>query len=105
MGHIKEVKINVKICPRCRRAFYPDFYSNGIIFVHNKFMLTIEVILDILNSLKNNGSLIQTIKDKLLLLGQLEGILEETIQADLTNSSVKLEKVVIAVSNLLGKSI
>ena len=68
-------------------------------------MLTIEVILDILNSLKNNGSLIQTIKDKLLLLGQLEGILEETIQADLTNSSVKLEKVVIAVSNLLGKSI
>ena len=68
-------------------------------------MLTIEVILDILNSLKNNGSLIQTIKDKLLLLGQLEGILEETIQADLTNSSVKLEKVVIAVSNLLRKSI
>ena len=67
-------------------------------------MLTIEVILDFLNTLKNNGSLIESIKDKLLLLGQLEGIAADVILKDLTNNSVRLEKVVIAVASLLGKS-
>ena len=104
LGHIREVKVNVKICKSCRRSYYPDFYENGILFVHNKFMLTIEAILDILNNLKNNGSLIETIKDKLTLLGQLEGLCAEYIKRDITNNSVKLEKVVIGVSNLLGKS-
>jgi hypothetical protein len=104
LGHIREVKVCVKTCKTCRIAIYPDFYQNGILFVHNKFMLTIEAILDILNTLKHNGSLIESIKDKLLLLGQLEGLAADTIQKDLTNNSVKLEKVVIAVSSLLGKS-
>ena len=36
LGHIREVKINVKICKSCRRSFYPEFYENGILFVHNK---------------------------------------------------------------------
>ena len=67
-------------------------------------MLTIEAILDFLNTLKNNGSLIESIKDKLLLLGQLEGIAADVILKDLTNNSVRLEKVVIAVASLLGKS-
>ena len=73
-------------------------------FVHNKFMLTVESFLDILNTLKHNGSLIESIKDKLILLGQLEGIADDVMQKDLTNNSVKLEKVVIALASLLGKS-
>ena len=101
MGHIKEVNICVKTCPKCKRAFYPEFYQNGLIFVHNKFVLTIEAILDILNSLKNGSSLIETIKDKLLLLGQLAGIPNDLIEKDITNNSIKLEKVVIAVANIL----
>ena len=84
LGHIKEIKINVKVCKSCRRSFYPDFYKYGILFIHNKFMLCIEALLDILNSLKNDGSLIETIKGKLKLLGQLEGLSADSI--DLTRA-------------------
>lgn len=104
LGHIKEIKVKVKTCKTCKRAFYPDYYQNGILFVHNKFMLGIETIMDILNNLKQNGSLIESIKDKLLLLGQLEGLDPDVIKTDLTNNSVRLEKLVIAVSNLIGQS-
>lgn len=102
LGHIKEIKIHVKICKTCQRSYYPDFYQLGLLFIHNKFVVTIEALLDILNSLKNDGSLIATIKDKLLLLGQLEGLSDE-LKKDLTNNSLKLEKVVIAVSSILVK--
>ena len=104
LGHIREVKVHVKICKSCRRSYYPEFYENGILFVHNKFMLTIEANLDILNTLKNTGCLIETIKDKLILLGKLEGLSADDIKKDITNNSIKLEKVVIGVSSLLGKS-
>jgi hypothetical protein len=67
-------------------------------------MLTIEAILDILNTLKTSGSLIEPIKDKLTLLGQLEGLSADDIKTDITNNSIKIEKVVIAVSSLLGES-
>lgn len=87
LGHIRKIRITVKFCPTCRRSFYPDLYEKGIIFIHNKFMLCIETLLDILNSLKNNGSLIETIKDKLKLLGQLGGLSAEDM--DLTNNSIK----------------
>ena len=103
MGHIREIKVRIKACKTFKRAFYPEFYQYGLIFVHNKFVVTIELVLDILNTMKQNGSLIESIKDKLLLLGQLEGLDPDTIQKDLTNNSVRLEKMVIGVSTLLVK--
>ena len=66
-------------------------------------MITIESIIDLLNNLKNSGRLIGSIKDRLKLLAQLEGLTADDIHKDLTNNAVKLEKIVIAVSNILGK--
>ena len=101
MGHLREVKIQVKVCPKCRRAFYPEFYQNGLIFVHNKFLITIEAILDLNHVLQTGGNFIETVKKKFLLLGQLEGLEKETTERDLANNAVKLEKTVIAIMSLL----
>ena len=101
LGHIREITIRIMFCKSCKRAFYPEFYENGLIFLHNKFLVTIEMIMDILNTMKQNGSLIESIRDKLLLLGQLEGLDAEVFQKDITNNSVRLEKLVIGVSSLL----
>ena len=101
LGHIKQVKITSKVCPNCKVAFYPEFYHNGLIFTHNKFLLTIEFILDTLDTLKTNGSLIQSIEDKLKLFGRLAGIEKDVIEKDITNNSVKLEKLVIAIGSIL----
>ena len=54
--------------------------------------------------LKNNGSLIQSIEDKLRLLGKLEGIEAGVIESDIANNSVKLEKITLAIASLLGTS-
>ena len=101
MGHIKEISIKLKFCKTCKRAFYPDYYQHGILFVHNKFMISISAILDILNTLKQSGSLIESIKDKLLLLGQLEGLDPDDMQTDLSNNSIRIEKCVIGVASLI----
>ena len=66
-------------------------------------MITIDFILDVLNTLKNSGSLVQTIQDKLRLLSKLDGVDEGVIETDINNNSVKIEKLVIAVSSLIGK--
>ena len=104
LGHIKEVKIKVKVCEDCKLAVYPDFFKNGLIFAHNKFLLTIEFILDTLDTLKNGGSLIQTLEDKLKLFGKLDGIEKEVIEKDVTNNSVKIEKLVIGIGSILVTS-
>lgn len=103
LGHMKKVQILVKICPACKLAVYPDLLQMGLIFAHNKFIITIEAILDMLNTLKINGSLIHSIEEKLKLLGRLEGIASDVIETDITNNSLKLEKIVISVSSILGK--
>ena len=103
MGHIKEIQIQLKVCSKCNRAFYPDFYKNGLLFLHNKFLITIEVILDLSHILQTGGSSIEFIKKKLLLLGQLESLNLEIFKRDLNNSALKLEKTVIAVMSLMLK--
>ena len=103
MGHLKEIKIRVKVCSKCRRAFYPEFYENGIIFLHNKFMVTIETILDLNQVLQTGGSFVEAIKKKLRLLGQLEGLSKEALETDLNSCALKLEKIVIAVMSLMVK--
>ena len=99
VGHLKEIKIRVKVCSECRRAFYPEFYENGLIFLHNKFLVTIESILDMINVLQTGGSLIEAIRKKVSLLGQLEGLKKEGLETH--NNALKLEKSAIAVMSLL----
>lgn len=101
MGHLKEITIELKVCPKCRRAFYPEFYQNGVLFIHNKFMLTIETILDLNNALQTGGGFIEAVKKKMLLLGKLEGLTQTALEKDLTNNVLKLEKIVIAVMSLM----
>ena len=79
----KEIQIQLKVCPKCKRAFYPSFYENGIMFVHNKFMLTLEAILDLGQILSTGGGFVETVKQKLLLLGQLEGLDIENLERNL----------------------
>ena len=103
MGHIKEIKICVKVCPDCRRAYYPQFYQNGILFVHNKFMLSIEAILDFGQILQTGGGFIEAMKKKFLLLGQVEGLDCETLETNLNNTALYIEKIVIATLSIILK--
>ena len=103
MGNLKEIKIQVKVCPKCRRAFYPSFYKNGIIFIHNKFVITIEFILDLSHILQTGGGFVEAIKKKWLLLGKVEGLDKKQIEMDINSNALKLEKIVIAVMTLMMK--
>ena len=103
MGHLREIKIKVKVCSKCRRAVYPDFYENGIIFLHNKLMISIETILDLNQLLQTGGSFVEAIKKKIALLGQLEGIPKTTLTTDLNSIALKLDKIVIAVMSIIVK--
>ena len=100
LGNLKEVNIKVKYCQKCEVAYYPDFCHKGLIFAHNKFLLSIEFILDILNCLKNSGCVIEYIKDRLLLLAKAEGLVD-IVKKDIANTSVRLEKIVFAIGSLL----
>ena len=97
------MKIKVKVCSKCRRAVYPDYYQNGIVFVHNKLMVSLETILDLNQVNQIGGGFVGAIKKKIALLGQLEGIHKETLEADLNSIALKLEKTVIGVMSLLVK--
>ena len=100
---LKEIQIQLKVCPKCKRAFYPSFYKNGIIFVHNKFMLTIEAILDLGQILSTGGGFVETVKQKLLLLGHLEGLDTVNLEKNLNNNALALEKMVIATLSIMLK--
>ena len=78
---------------------YPDFLQNGLLFLHNKFVLTIEALLDMLNTLKTSGSLIHFIQERLRLLFKLEGMNMDDVET--SNISKNLEKFVIGVASLL----
>ena len=103
MGHLKQININIKVCSKCRRAFYPDFYQNGILFIHNKIMVSIETILDQNQIMQTGGGFIEAIKKKIMLLGQLEGIPIEDIESDAVHLAIKMEKIVIGVLSILVK--
>ena len=103
IGHIREVKIRVKVCPDCKLAFYPSLYESGIFFVHNKFMLSIEAILDFSQLLQMGGGFIEAVKKKLLLLGKLEGLDVEMLEVNLNNNALYIEKIVIATMSIILK--
>ena len=93
----------VKLCPECQRAFYPSFYENGIIFVHNKFAISVEFILDLSLLLQTGGGFIEAIKKKLLLLAQIEGFDRSVFEKDINSMALKLEKLTIAILALVLK--
>ena len=103
MGHLKEITIRLKVCPKCRIAYYPSFYENGIFFIHNKFLITIEAILDFGQLLNIGGGFIEAVKEKLLLMGQLEGVDMKKLERNLNNQALDIEKIVIATLSIILK--
>ena len=103
MGHLKQIDIKLKVCSKCRCAFYPDFYGNGIIFIHNKIMVSIETILDLNHVMQIGGGFIEAVKNKIMLLGKLDGIPEEELKSDAVHLALKMEKISIGVLSSIVK--
>ena len=101
LGALKKVDIPVKWCPSCFCAFYPELYSQGIVFLHNKIMLTIDLLMDLINVLKTGASMIETISQRIKLLGCIAGFSTEEMETDLNNTAIKVEKATIALASIL----
>ena len=100
LGTIKKIKIQVKLCPSCRVAFYPDLYDKGLISLHNKLMVSFDFILDLINILRTGGAMIETIQNRIRLLGGASGIGIREVETDISSINIKLEKFAIAVANI-----
>ena len=98
---MKKVQIPVKWCPKCHRAFYPNLYEKGLISLHNKFLISADFLLDLVNTLKTGGALIETIQQRIRLLGATSDIDIEEVETDLSSMSIKLEKSTIALACVL----
>ena len=66
-------------------------------------MVTIEAILDLGQLLTTGGGFIEAVKQKLLLLGHLEGLEKEKLEKNLNNNALALEKIVIATLSIILK--
>ena len=97
---MKKVQIPVKWCPKCHRTFYPNLYEKGLqISLHNKLLISVDFLLDLVNVLKTGGALIETIQQRIRLLGATNDL--EEIETDLSSISIKLEKSTIALASIL----
>ena len=100
MGHLVQIEIPLKFCRKCRRVFYPEMYKEGIFPVHNRFLLTIDFLLDFKNTLVQGSSCIEAIKQKLILLAMCEGISSQ-MELNLSNHCKSIEMACIAIISLL----
>ena len=98
---MKSIQIPVKRCPSCSCAHYPNLYEHGLISLHNKLMVSIDFILDLINVLKTGGAMIETIQHRIRLLGVASGLGVEEVEKDISNICIKLEKSAIAVASIL----
>ena len=80
----------------CKVAYYPELYSEGLLPLHNKFILSFDLILDFYNQLVTGSSLIENVEAKFLLLGKCNGFEEDDLLRNLSNHSKNIEKFVIA---------
>ena len=103
MAGFKEIKLDIKTCPTCRVAYYPDLYSRGLFPVHNKFLLSYDFLLDLYNLLVTGSSLIENIEAKFLLLGKCNGYDEEVLKTNLSNNVKNIEKITIATISTLSE--
>ena len=103
MGAFNEIKIHLKTCPTCHTGYYPDLYSKGLVPLHNKFLLSYDLLLDLYNLTLTGSSLVDNIEEKYLLLGMCNGYEEDELKINLSNNSKMIEKLVIATSSALSK--
>ena len=75
-------------------------WKKGIFPVHNRFLMTVEFLLDFHNTLTLGSSTIETIQKKMVLLGLCEDI-SESLEKNLLNHSKDIEMACIAVISLL----
>ena len=75
-------------------------YEKGIFPVHNRFLITMDFLLDFRNTLVMGSSTIETIKQKIILLGFCEG-LSRNFESNLINHCKDIEMACVAVTSLL----
>ena len=95
-----KVEIPVKLCRKCKRVFYPELYKMGIFPVHNRFLLTLDFLLDIKNTMVQGSSTIEAIKQKIRLISMCEGMPGQ-LETNLTNHCRDIEMACVAVISLL----
>lgn len=103
MGHFQELSLKIKTCKLCKMAYYPELYSEGLLPVHNKFILSFDIIMDFYNLLVTGSSLIENIEAKFLLLGKCNGFEEDALRVNLSNHGKNIEKCVIAATSSLSE--
>ena len=103
MAHLSEIQIEVKTCPKCKLAHYPELYKKGLFPLHNKFIISYDLLMDVNNLLVTGSSLVENIEQKVILLGKCNGITEETLKVNLSNNAKCIEKISIATIAALGK--
>ena len=102
MGNLKEIKMEIKTCPSCSVAYYPDMYSKGLFPLHNKFLLSYDLLMDVNNLLVTGSSLVENISEKMILLGKCDEVSEEAVRINISNNAKNIEKVSIALLAALG---
>ena len=100
LGHLVEIKIPVQFCRKCRRIFYPELFKYGVFPIHNRFLLTLDFLLDVKNTLVQGSSAIEAIKQKICLLSMCEG-LSGQLETNLSNRCKNIETACVAVLALL----
>ena len=100
MGHMACIDIPVKFCRKCKRVFYPELYSKGVFPIHNRFLITLDFLLEFKNLLVMGSSTIEVIKQKILLLSSCEGI-SEHFESNLINHCKNIEMACIGITALL----
>ena len=103
LGAFKEIKLDLKTCSDCRTGYYPDLFAQGLIPLHNKFLLSYDLLFDLNNLNVTGSSLIDIIEAKYLLLGMCHGQKEENLKVNLSNNAKMIEKIVIATSSTLSE--
>ena len=103
MGALREIEIDVKTCPNCRIAYYPDLYSKGLFPLHNKLLMSYDLLMDLYNLLVTGSSLVANIEAKFILLGRCNGYDEEHLRTNLSNNAKDIEKMAIATIASLGR--
>ena len=75
-------------------------FKRGLFPIHNRFLISVDFLLDYYNTLTVGSSSIETIKKKIKLLGLCEDI-SEHVEKNLVNHASDIEMACIAVTSLL----
>ena len=100
LGHIARIDIPVKLCRKCKRIFYPELYSKGVFPLHNRFLITIDFLMDFKNLLVMGTSTIEAIKQRIRLLSFCEGFTEH-FEVNLINHCKDIEMACVGITALL----